>query len=71
MILTDAEVLGEFRKKVKRFPTQDDAAKDLGVSSQYLSELVTGKKPLTDHCLQWAGYRRIIRYASLPHRRKR
>lgn len=53
---------------VEKHGTQDKAAKALGMTQGYLSDLLHGKRDITDKVLTKIGYRRIIVPLSLPKR---
>lgn len=47
-------------KFVDQYPTQKDAARALGVSPAYLSDVKNGRRTFSDNLLQKLGLRRVV-----------
>lgn len=56
------------RKFVGQFDTQNAAAEQLEVSPQFLSEMVSGKRPISDMVLPHLGLRRVMRIERIPEK---
>jgi plasmid maintenance system antidote protein VapI len=50
----------ELRRFCDTFRTRADAAKALGISAPYLSDLCNGRRDVTDELLEKLGLRRIV-----------
>lgn len=50
------ELFSIFRDFVKNQPTQDEAAKTLGISPQYLGDMLRGRSPLSADVAQRLGW---------------
>lgn len=50
-------VVGALKWHVEQFPTQKEAAKSLGVSPQYLSDVLQGRREITEKLAEKVGWR--------------
>lgn len=57
--------LAMLRARVKAAGNQRDAAKALGISQQYLSDVLSGARPVSDRLLRRLGLRKVITYQPL------
>jgi DNA-binding transcriptional regulator YdaS (Cro superfamily) len=54
------DAIKELEKHVKRAGSQKDAASVLGISPQYLNDLLLGRREASEAILQKLGLRRVI-----------
>lgn len=50
----------ELASFLERYPTQNDAAKALGIAAPYLSDLLHGHRGFSDRILKRLGLKRIV-----------
>ena len=48
------------QREIAKYPTQRGAAKALGISTAYLSDLVNGRRNVSDAMLVKLGLRRVV-----------
>ena len=53
------DALGELKRYVARYPTHTEAAVALGISKQYLSDMLNDRRDLSDGILEKLGLRRV------------
>ena len=58
--ISHEEALELIRQIVKRKGTQLEAAKELDISSMYLSDILKGKSAISDNVARRLGYRRVL-----------
>lgn len=58
--LTPKDALQQLRGLVRNFPTQIDAARELGISVQYLRDILHEKRELTPRVLAKLGLKRVM-----------
>ena len=54
------DVIQELEKQVRRAGTQKDAATALGISPQYLNDLLQGRRDASDNILEKLGLKRVV-----------
>lgn len=59
---SEPQLLEELRERVKRQPSQKVAAGDLGFTPQFLSDILSGRRAITERLAASLGYRRIVEY---------
>ncbi len=62
--MTDAQVLAKIKKFVDSHATQKEAALALAISPQYLSDILSGRRPPTDSILAAIKVKRVAGYAA-------
>lgn len=62
---TEAEVREELRRRVQKVETQKEAATVLGVSAQYLNDVLRGRREIAATLAQALGYQRITLFTAL------
>lgn len=62
--LTHDELKQELRDRIKSYGTQRAAARAIGVSDAYVSDALTGQRPIGPAFLDWLGYDRVVVYVS-------
>jgi plasmid maintenance system antidote protein VapI len=60
--ITEAQILEELKRKVDRKFGLTQEARRLGITPQYLHNVVNGKRPLSDRVAQAMGYRRVVEF---------
>lgn len=65
---TPAALLDRLRVVVAGAGSQDKAARDLGVSSQYLCDVMKGRREPGKKLLDGLGYRRVVLYEQIRKR---
>lgn len=60
--LTVASVVARIKRFTSRYPSQAQAADALGVSSQYLNDVITGTRRPGPKILRALKLRRVFRY---------
>jgi transcriptional regulator with XRE-family HTH domain len=60
MALKEVDPRQRLRKVVARYPTQQDAAAALGIAPSYLSDMLAGKRNVSDRILAWIGLRPTV-----------
>ena len=60
--VTASVVVARIRRQVELFDNQAEAAKALGVSSQYLTDVLTGNRQPGPKILKALNLRRVFRY---------
>ena len=63
--ITHEELLGRLRQQMQASGSQNKAARDLGVSVQYLAEVLKGHRPIGPTLLRGLGIRKIIIYEEI------
>ena len=58
-MITEEEARALIRKMVEEEETQDKAAKKLKISPAYLSDILHGRRDVSDSIAQMLGYRKI------------
>jgi len=53
-------VLLVLKKQCKKAGSQKNYAKKIGVSEQYLSEIIRGTRPLSDNFLERIGFEKVV-----------
>ena len=61
-MLNEASLKAVLRAEVERDGGQKAAAKRLGVSAQFLCDVLHGRRGLTARLLRGLGYRRVVMY---------
>lgn len=64
-VLTSASVVQRIRRYVSGFDSQAQAAAALGVSAQYLNDVLTGHRPPGPKILKSFDLRRVFRYEDI------
>ena len=59
---TENSVLLVLKKRCKKAGSQKNYAKKIGVSEQYLSEIIRGTRPLSDNFLERIGFEKVVFY---------
>jgi hypothetical protein len=54
------DVIRELQKKVKKAGSQKELASALGISSQYLNDLLQGRRNASDNILDKLGLKRVV-----------
>jgi transcriptional regulator with XRE-family HTH domain len=57
---TAVNVIQELEKQVSRHGSQKAAATALGISAQYLNDLLQGRRDASDNILEKLGLRRVV-----------
>lgn len=60
--MTESEVLLELKVFIELRPSHVAAAKALGLSSGYLSDIRNGRRPIPDVVLNALGFERVVTY---------
>ena len=63
--MTHEEILGRLRQQARVYGSQNNAARELGVSVQYLAEVLQGRRPIGPTLLQALGIRKVITYEEI------
>lgn len=53
---TYGDVFAELHRRVAASPSKKQAAADLGISPQYLNDLIKGQRPITDQLAAAMGF---------------
>lgn len=61
-LIDEIEMLDILRTFVRDAGTQKAAAAQLGISGMYVSDMVNGRRPISDVVAQKLGYRRSWRF---------
>lgn len=61
-LIDEVEMLDILRAFVREAGTQKAAAIQLGISGMYVSDIVNGRRPISDAVAQKLGYRRSWRF---------
>jgi hypothetical protein len=54
------DVIRELEKQVRKAGSQKEAAEALGISAQYLNDLLQGRRGASDNVLEKLGLKRIV-----------
>jgi len=65
-IVSREEITRRLRDVIRSYGTQEEAAKHLGVSASYLSQVMRGDKPPSGALLAVAGTQKISLFVELP-----
>jgi antitoxin component HigA of HigAB toxin-antitoxin module len=60
--ITKNQALNRLRAKISYDKKIKDLAKDFGVSSPFMSAVLSGKKSMTEQMLNAVGVRRVVTY---------
>lgn len=60
--ITHSEMLHYIRGYVTKFATQKEAAKNIGVSEQFLSDVLKGRREISERLASKLGFRRTVRF---------
>lgn len=60
MALKEIDPRARLREVVSTYPTQQAAAADWGISAPYLSDMLAGKRDITDRILTILGLRATV-----------
>jgi DNA-binding transcriptional regulator YdaS (Cro superfamily) len=66
MALKEIDPRTRLQAVVGRYPTQQDAAAELGISPSYLSDMLAGKRNISDRILAWIGLRATVVQSADP-----
>lgn len=64
-MLTQDGIIAYLRSILELHGTQRDLAARVGVSEQYLSDILSGRRDVSDEFAQKIGFRRMIRFARI------
>lgn len=70
MAITEPEMRAKFLATVRSFEFAKQAATALGISQQYLSDLINGKREISAQVAEKLGYRKIVRYQKLSDKER-
>jgi hypothetical protein len=62
MRLTEAQLRDELRKRIDAAGTQTNLARELQLSTPYLSDIVNNRAPVSDRVASALGFDRIVEY---------
>jgi predicted DNA-binding protein (UPF0251 family) len=68
--ISHKEAIEILRRLVEEEGSQTQAAAKLGISSGYLSEILTNGKPISDKVAEALGYERVVVYKPLEKKGK-
>ncbi|HND49868.1 MAG TPA: helix-turn-helix transcriptional regulator [Anaerolineales bacterium] len=58
--ISHEDALNLIRSMVKQHGTQTAAARELGITAVYMSDILAGKSAISDNVARKLGYRRVI-----------
>lgn len=61
-VICEPEMRAKFLAVVRSFELAKSAAKALGISQQYLSDMMNGRREISDEVARKLGYRKVVRY---------
>jgi plasmid maintenance system antidote protein VapI len=62
MFLTESEMYQNFKAKIEAYPSQKEAAKALGFSSQHISDVLNKRREISALMAKRLGYKRVVRF---------
>jgi predicted DNA-binding protein (UPF0251 family) len=68
--ISHEEAIDMLRRLVEEEGSQTQAAAKLGISSGYLSEILTNGRPISDKVAKALGYERVVVYKPLDKKGK-
>lgn len=69
MSRTEAQLIDELRGRVTISFRQIDLAQELGITPQYLHDILKGLRPLSDRVAGAMGYERVVRFNKIASRK--
>lgn len=60
--ITHEKALELLRLLVKKYNSQSEAAQEIGITQQYLSDILNGNRQISDTVAQKLGYHRVVMF---------